>query len=202
MTHASSGTSPTFRYPDCAYIEMRYSPTYPFDPVQSPWEHMDIDIQNSSGLSFGSGYHQVGNQGANNKIDGRCNGVQNGEYALGGTSISAFNPSGWANIKLDLSNYGGNYIQLRFVLEYNDVAAGSGYSIYNTTSMPGWYIDNFRFGSTLPQSGWMGVRGILPNVQGGENHPNGYGLLSIEAETTSTQPFFPLTFSIPLPVKS
>ena len=32
----------------------------------------------------------------------------------------------------------------------------------------------------------MGVRGILPNVQGGENHPNGYGLLSIEAETTST----------------
>ena len=99
------------------------------------------------------GYHQVGNQGANNKIDGRCNGVQNGEYALGGTSISGFNPSGWANIKLDLSNYGGNYIELRFVLEYNDVAAGSGYTIYNTTSMPGWYIDNFRFGSTLPQSG-------------------------------------------------
>ena len=186
MTHATSTTNPTFRYPDCAYIEMRYSPTYPFDPVQSPWEYMDIDIQNSSGLSFGSGYHQVGNQGANNKIDGRCNGVQNGEYALGGTSISAFNPSGWANIKLDLSNYGGNYIELRFVLEYNDVAAGSGYTIYNTTSMPGWYIDNFRFGSTLPQSGWMGVRGILPNVQGGENHPNGYGLLSIEAETTST----------------
>ena len=60
------------------------------------------------------------------------------------------------------------------------------YTIYNATSMPGWYIDNFRYGNTLPPSGWMSVRGILPNVQGGENHPNGYGLLTIEAETTAT----------------
>ena len=186
MTHATSGTNPTYRYPDCAYIEMRSSPTAFFDPGISPWGHIDIDIQNSSGLSFGSGYYQVGNQGANNKIDGRCNGVSFNDYALGGTSISAFNPTGWANIKIDLSDYAGNYVELRFVLEYNDVAAQSGYSIYNTTSMPGWYIDNFRFGSTLPQSGWMGVRNMLPNVQGGENHPNGYGILTIEAETTST----------------
>ena len=186
MTHATSGTNPTYRYPDCAYIEMRSSPTAFFDPGVSPWGHIDIDIQNSSGLSFGSGYYQVGNQGTNNKIDGRCNGVSFNDYALGGTSISAFNPTGWANIKIDLSDYGGQYVELRFVLEYNDVAAQSGYSIYNTTSMPGWYIDNFRFGSTLPQSGWMGVRNILPNVQGGENHPNGYGILAIEAETTST----------------
>ena len=157
MTHATSGTSPSFRYPDCAYIEMRSSPTAFFDPSVSPWGHIDIDIQNSTGLSFGSGYYQVGNQGSNSKIDGRCNGVSFNDYALGGTSISAFNPTGWANIKIDLSDYGGNYIELRFVLEYNDVAAQSGYSIYNTTSMPGWYIDNFRFGSTLPQSGWMGV---------------------------------------------
>ena len=185
MTLATSGTNPTYRYADCAYIEIRTSPTPIFDPAAT-WDHLDIDIQNSSGLSFGSGYYQVGNQGSNNKIDGRCNGVQYNEYALGGTSISGFNPSGWANIKLDLSTFAGNYIELRFVMEYNDVNAGNGYTIYNTTSMPGWYIDNFRFGSTLPQSGWMGVRNILPNVQGGENHPNGYGLLTIEAETTTT----------------
>ena len=186
MTLATSTTNPTFRYVDCAYVEMRYSPTTFFDPALSPWEHIDVDIQNSTGLSFGSGYYQVGNQGSNNKIDGRCNGVSYDDYALGGTSISTFNPSGWANLKIDLSDYGGNYIELRFVLEYNDVNPSSTYPIYNTTSMPGWYIDNFRFGSALPQSGWMNVRSILPNVQGGENHPNGYGLLSIEAETTTT----------------
>ena len=186
MTFSTSGTNPTYRYPDCAYIEMRYSPTTFFDPAVSPWEHIDIDIQNTSGLSYGSGYYQVGNAGSLNKIDGRCNGVSFNDYALGGTSISTFNPDGWANVKLDLSDYGGNYIELRFVLEYNDVAASPGYTIDNTTSMPGWYIDNFRFGSTLPQSGWMGVRNILPNVQGGENHPNGYGVLAIEAETTTT----------------
>ena len=186
MTLATTSTNPTYRYADCAYVEMRYSPTTFFDPALSPWEHIDVDIQNSTGLSFGSGYYQVGNQGSNNKIDGRCNGVSYDEYALGGTSISTFNPSGWANLKIDLSDYGGNYIELRFVLEYNDVNPSSSYPIFNTTSMPGWYIDNFRFGSTLPQSGWMGVRNILPNVQGGENHPNGYGLLTIEAETTTT----------------
>ena len=186
MTLATTSTNPTYRYVDCAYVEMRYSPTTFFDPALSPWEHIDVDIQNSTGLSFGSGYYQVGNQGSNNKIDGRCNGVSYDEYALGGTSISTFNPSGWANLKIDLSDYGGNYIELRFVLEYNDVNPSSTYPIFNTTSMPGWYIDNFRFGSALPQSGWMNVRSILPNVQGGENHPNGYGLLSIEAETTTT----------------
>ena len=181
----SSTTNPSYKYPDCAYVEIRTSPTPAFDP-SATWSYIDIDIQNSTGLSFGSGYYQVGNQGATSKIDGRCNGVAFNDYALGGTSISAFNPSGWANVKIDLSDYGGNYIELRFVLEYNDVNAGNGYNIYNTTHMPGWYIDNFRFGSTLPQSGWMGVRTILPNVQGGENHPNGYGILTIESETTTT----------------
>jgi len=185
MTLATSGGNPSYKYADCAYVEIRTSPTPVFDPT-STWDHIDIDIQNSSGLSFGSGYYQVGNQGSQSKIDGRCGGVSYNDYALGGTSISAFNPSGWANIKIDLSDYGGNYIELRFVMEFNAVSAGNGYTIYNTTSMPGWYIDNFRFGSTLPQSGWMGVRNILPNVQGNENHPNGYGVLAIEAETTTT----------------
>ena len=187
MTYQSSSTTnPTYRYADCAYIEVRSSQTTFFDPAISPWEHIDIDIQNSTGLSFGSGYYQVGYQNSNNKIDGRCNGVSYDDYALGGTSISNFNPSGWASIKLDLSSYGGSYVELRFVLEYNDVNPSGSYTISNASSMPGWYIDNFRYGNTLPPSGWMSVRGILPNVQGGENHPNGYGLLTIEAETTAT----------------
>ena len=32
----------------------------------------------------------------------------------------------------------------------------------------------------------MTVLNMLPNVDGGENHPNGYGLLTIEAQTTQS----------------
>ncbi len=184
-THSTSGTNPNYRYADCAYVEIRSANTPVFDPVANQFEHIDFDIQNSSGVSFGSGYYQVGSGQAQQKINGACNGVQFDDYALGGTSTSAFNTDGWGNMKLDLSNYGGSYVQIRFVLEHNAIPLSNGYSLDNNT-MPGWYIDNFRFGSVLPQSGWMGVRGILPNVGGGDNHPNGYGLLTIEAETTTT----------------
>ena len=184
-THSTSTTNPNYRYADCAYVEIRFANTPFFDPVLHQFEHIDFDIQNSSGVSFGAGYYQVGSGQANQKINGACNGVQYDEYALGGSSISGFNADGWGNMKLDLSSYGGSYVQLRFVLEHNAIPLSGSYSLDNNT-MPGWYIDNFRFGSVLPQSGWMGVRGILPNVGGGDNHPNGYGLLTIEAETTST----------------
>ncbi|MGB2037408.1 MAG: hypothetical protein ACPHX8_02995 [Candidatus Poseidoniaceae archaeon] len=184
-THSTSGTNPNYRYADCAYVEIRSAPTPIFDQVQHQFEHIDFDIQNSSGVSFGSGYFQRGNGAANQKINGACNGVQYDEYALGGTSISGFNADGWGNMKLDLTDFVGSYVQLRFVLEHNNIPLSSGYSLDNNT-MPGWYIDNFRFGSVLPQSGWMGVRNLLPNVGGGDSHPNGYGLLTIEAETTST----------------
>ena len=41
------------------------------------------------------------------------------DYALGGTSITSNNPSGWESIKIDLTDYVGQYVELRFVMEYN-----------------------------------------------------------------------------------
>ena len=52
-------------------------------------------------------------------------------------------------------------------------------------NMSGWYVDNFRLGDLLPQSASMTVRGMTPSTLGGENHPNGYGILALEAETLS-----------------
>ena len=182
MTLSSGAVNPTYRYVDCAYVEVRSSSTSTFG--DEPFTHIEIDIQNSS-LSFNSGYRQVGYVNENNKIDGRCNGVDRNDFALGGTSITSNNPGGWESIKIDLTDYVGQYVQLRFVMEYNNVQPPISFSVDNNT-MPGWYIDNFRFGGKLAQSGSMTVLNMLPNVDGGENHPNGYGLLTIEAQTTST----------------
>ena len=193
MTFTDSSTNPVYRYADCAYVEMRTSNDPAFPPYwadenaeTTSWSHIDIDVQNSTGISTFSGYYQKGSQNSNNKIDGRCNGVGANDYALGGSSIQPLlNPTGWANIKIDLSQVGPKYVQLRFVLESNAISTPFEFQLVNTT-MQGWYIDNFRFGDKLPSSEWMDIKKIYPSDSNGDNSPNGYGLLVVEAETTST----------------
>ena len=53
-------------------------------------------------------------------------------------------------------------------------------------NMSGWYVDNFRLGDLLPQTASMTIRGMTPSTLGGENHPNGYGILTLESETSLT----------------
>ena len=192
MTYTNGAQNPIYRYADCAYVEVRTSNDASFGPGEladtTGWSHIDIDIQNSTGISSFSGYYQVGGQFDNNRIDGRCNGVSNNDYALGGTSIQSLNnPTGWANLKIDLSQIGPKYIQLRFVLEHNAISDSTqfGYSLANTT-MQGWYIDNFRFGDKLPSSEWMEIRKIFPSDSNDVNSPNGYGLLNVEAEISQS----------------
>lgn len=182
-----SGSGPSKYYRDCGYIEIRDGTDavydFPPDPTQNPFNFVDIDQANSSNIGFGNGYYTKGSQ--QGQIQYGCNGVASNDAALGGTSVTANNPSGWADIAIDLSDYVGRYVQLRFVMEHNAAQGGTGTSPVNET-FPGWYIDNVRLGQLLPQSGWMKVRGFLPNVNGGPTHPNGYGLLNIEAETTDS----------------
>ena len=174
------GTNPAIKYTDCAYVQIRTSSNGVFPPDASGFQYIDIDIGNSSGVGYSNGYYRV-STGSNNagEIYNSCNGVPAGDYALGGTSVSAGNPTGWANIAVDLIQYLGQYVQLRFVMDDNDINTADG-------GVAGWYIDNFRLGDRLPQSATMDINGFLPSVQGGENQPNGYGILTIESETTSS----------------
>ena len=174
------GTNPAIKYTDCAYVQIRTSSNGVFPPDASGFQYLDIDIGNSSGVGYSNGYYRV-STGSNNagEIYNSCNGVPAGDYALGGTSVSAGNPTGWANIAVDLIQYLGQYVQLRFVMDDNDINTADG-------GVAGWYIDNFRLGDRLPQSATMDINGFLPSVQGGENQPNGYGILTIESETTSS----------------
>ena len=137
-------------------------------------------------------YALGGGTGSNwdSKITSNCGGLQyydqtSGQtqwgWGLAGTSVTAQNPSGWANIAVDLTDYIDEYVQIRFVMHH------TGSSAMNIDdNMSGWYIDNFRLGDLLPQRASMTVRSMTPNALGGENHPNGYGVLALEAETSLT----------------
>ncbi len=172
------------RFSDCAYLEIRSSPNPGFPPDNTGFEYIAIDQQASTGLVYGTNYAQGGGFGSNwdGKITSNCGGLQNGsqwEWGLAGSSTTAQNPTGWTNIAVDLTDYIDEYVQLRFVLDHT---ARSAMNIDD--NMSGWYVDNFRLGDLLPQSASMTVRGMTPSTLGGENHPNGYGILTVEAETS------------------
>ncbi len=178
-------------FPDCAYLEIRSSPNPGFPPDDMGFEFLPIDQSNSTGISFGTNYAQGGgNSGTtsgNGRISSSCSGLQdttgsgNWNYGLAGSSTTANNPSGWATVAVDLTDKIGDYVQIRFVMHH------TGRNSPNLEdNMSGWVIDNFRLGDLLPQNASMTVRGMTPSVLGGSNHPNGYGLLSLESETSLT----------------
>ncbi|MGB1098619.1 MAG: hypothetical protein ACPG34_05000 [Poseidonia sp.] len=174
------------RFSDCAYLEIRSSPNPGFPPDNTGFEYIAIDQQASTGLVYGTNYAQGGGGASGSNWDGKitsnCGGLQNGsqwEWGLAGSSTTAQNPTGWTNIAVDLTDYIDEYVQLRFVLDHT---ARSAMNIDD--NMSGWYVDNFRLGDLLPQSASMTVRGMTPSTLGGENHPNGYGILTVEAETS------------------
>ena len=178
----------TFRYQDCAYLQIRSSPNPEFLPGDTGFEFLPIDISNSTGIGYGSGYAQRYSSVRDNNVHPNCQGLDdvassNDYYGLAGTSVSTTNPSGWATIAINLEAYIGNYVQIRFVMEHNDIMGGT---TVDQNNMSGWIIDNFRIGEVLPQNGSMIVRGITPSSTGGANQPNGYGLLTMEAVRTSS----------------
>ncbi len=171
---------------DCGYVEIRSSLTGNFDPMSSVgFAYIPFDMTNTSGISYSNGYWQKSASNANNKIGTQCGGIADTDYGLAGKSTSASNPTGWADIALDLKDYIGKYIQLRFVMEHQGYNPSAGWSSqdFNTS---GWYIDDFRLGDLLPQTSEMTIRGFLPSTLGGENQPNGFGILNLESETTTS----------------
>ena len=184
----SVGSQPNSkRFSDCAYLEIRSSPNPGFPPDNSNFDFISIDQQASTGLTMGTNYAQGGGGAQGSQWDGKissgCDGLRNGSqpwnWGLAGSSTTAQNPSGWATVAIDLNDYINEYVQIRFVMDHTSRPA-----LNIDDNMSGWYVDNFRLGDLLPQTASMTVRGMTPSTLGGQNHPNGYGILSIEAETS------------------
>ena len=127
---------------------------------------------------MGTNYALGGGSGSqwDGKISSGCGGLaltgQQWGYGLAGSSTTAQNPTGWATVAVDLNDYIDEYVQIRFVMDHTARPA-----LNIDDNMSGWYVDNFRLGDLLPQTASMTVRGMTPSTLGGENHPNGYGIL-------------------------
>ena len=180
-SQSGSGPNPTSTYYDCGYVMVRNSTSANFPPpgAGSSWSYIPFDTVNSTGVGYVNGLYPIGF--GNGKIQS-CDSLSGNNYALGGESTHpTLNPTGWATMALNLQAHVGKYVQLKFVLKHN-----SGTGTPQNTTMPGWFIDDFRLGNPLPQSGWMTVKGFTPKQNPNPGFPDGYGILSLEQETTST----------------
>ena len=178
-TQTNPGTNPTNTYYDCGYLMVRNSSTPSFPPPDVGWSYVPFDMTNSTGVSYANGLYPIG--AGNGKIQS-CGSLTGTDYAIGGESTHpASNPDGWAELAVNLNQHIHKYVQIKFVMSHNN---GAG-TPHNTT-MPGWFIDDFRIGDPLPQSGWMSIKGFTPKQSPDPGFPDGYGVLTIEQETTPT----------------
>ena len=181
-TQTNPGTNPTNTYHDCGYMMVRNSSSPSnFPPVDqlSSWSYVPFDIANSSGVGYVNGLYPIGF--GNGKIQS-CDALSGNDYALGGESTHpTLNPDGWADMAVNLQAHAGKYVQMKFVMKHN-----SGAGAPENSTMPGWFIDDFRMGNPLPQSGWMTVKGFTPKQNPNPGFPDGYGVLTLEQETTPT----------------
>ncbi|MDP6870024.1 MAG: hypothetical protein QGI21_04555 [Candidatus Poseidoniaceae archaeon] len=178
-SQTGSATNPTNTYYDCGYVMVRNSSSPDFGPPELGWSYLPFDTLNTTGVNYANGLYPVGV--GNGKIQS-CDGLGGNDYVLGGQSTHpTHNPNGWGTVALNLGGHLGKYVQLKFVLTHN---SGTGSPENNT--MPGWFIDDFRVGNPLPQSGWMTVKGFTPKQAPSPGFPDGYGILNIEQESSPT----------------
>jgi hypothetical protein len=183
---AVAGSQPNSKqYIDCGYVEIRSNLENNFPIGDQDYDYVAFSYGSGSGSDFnqGDGLYQRSTGSSNGQINYRCGGVpsssgSNFNYGLGGSSTSSNRQNGWGTLAIDLSTYVDQYVQIRFVMEHNTLISGQTLD----WNLSGWYIDDVRLGDKLAQEESMTVRGITPSVLGGANHPNGYGLLTLEAE--------------------
>ena len=178
-TQTNPGSNPTNTYYDCGYVMVRNSSSPSFPPPEVGWTYIPFDMGNSTGVSYANGLYPIGS--GNGKIQ-NCDSLTGTDYALGGESTHPTqNPNGWSTLAVNLNEHIHKYVQLKFVLSHNN-----GAGVPENTSMPGWFIDDFRLGNPLPQSGSMTVKGFTPKQAPNPGFPDGYGVLTLEQVTTPT----------------
>jgi len=168
-------------YYDCGYVMVRNSSTTSFPPpdIDASWSYIPFDKVNSTGIDYSNGLYPVGI--GNGRVQ-TCDSLTGVDYVLGGESTHpTLNPTGWAEIAINLEKHAGKYVQLKFVMKHNARSETP-----ENITMPGWFIDDFRIGNPLPQSGWMTVKGFTPKQSPNPGFPDGYGLLYLEQETSPT----------------
>ncbi len=178
-SQTNPGTNPTNTYYDCGYVMVRNSSSQNFPTPDQGWTHIPFDVTNTTGVNYANGLYPIGI--GNGKIQS-CGTLGATDYAIGGESSNpTYNPNGWSTLALNLNAHKNKFVELKFVMSHNNGAGTP-----ENTTMPGWFIDDFRIGDPLPQSGSMTVKGFTPKQSPNPGFPDGYGLLTLEQETTPT----------------
>ena len=178
-TQTNPGANPTNTYYDCAYLMVRNSSSPNFPSPDLQWQYIPFDVTNSTGVGYSNGLYPIGS--GNGRIQ-NCDGLSGTDYALGGESTNpSSNPNGWATLAVNLAEHVNKYVQIKFVMSHNN-----GAGVPENATMPGWFIDDFRLGDPLPQTGWMTVKGFTPKQSPNPGFPDGYGVLTLEQVTTPT----------------
>ena len=179
----TGGSTWEYNYHDCGYVKVRNSTdggnswagwsVIPFD-FDSPLSQATI-LKNFDPTTGTGGLAPVGT--GNGKISLGCNGLNAGDRAVTGES------DGWGTLSLDLTKHANRTIQLEFVMEFNDIAED-----HANSTMPGWYIDDFRIGDPLPQTAWVKHTSRSAQLVSPDN-PDGFGLLSLDLKETPSSSF-------------
>ena len=183
---ASAG-SLTYYYDDCAYVAVQNS-TNNVDFQNAVFAPLDVGA--TTGISAGDGLYQLG-ASVNQVPTTRCNylgtnGPAAGDYVLAGNGSTTSNaPSGWSDIRIDLSTHAGRYVKLLFVHEVNPRQGAFPEEMMNA----GWYIDGVRVGDPLPAQGHVIMSSFAPQSSGQSGFPDGYGLLNIELQKSASADF-------------
>ena len=186
LFYREAGTN-QYYYDDCAYVAVKNS-TNDIDFQNAIFA--PIDVSGTTGVSSGDGLHQLGSS-TNQVPTTRCNylgtnGPQAGDYVLAGNGTTSSNsPSGWSDIKIDLSQHAGRYVKLLFIHEANERSGSFPVEMMNA----GWYIDGVRVGDPLPAQGDVTMSSFAPQSSGQAGFPDGYGLLNLELRKSSSADF-------------
>ena len=176
-----------YYYDDCAYVGVMNS-TNNLNFNQAVYAPFDQSA--TTGVSPSNGMYPLGT-GTNQVPTTRCNylganGPGQGDYVLAGNgSTSANSPSGWSDIRIDLSQHAGRYVKLVFIMEVNDHSGAPPVEPMNA----GWYIDGVRVGDPLPAQGHVTIQSFAPQQGGNPGFPDGYGLLQLDMTKAASSDF-------------
>ena len=165
-----------FTYSDCAYLRVR-SASSVSGLASSQFEFLPFTLPYSTGISASDGFHlRYDSPPTADQISNDCLGIPSNNYGLAGTSSTATNADGWAELAANLAIYSNEYVEIEFVLENADTEQPVAFS-----GRSGWYIDDFQIGESYASTGEMTVNYVQPPNDFDDKQPNGYGLLFVDS---------------------
>ena len=145
--------------------------------ASSQFEFLPFTLPYSTGISASDGFHlRYDSPPTADQISNDCLGIPSNNYGLAGTSSTATNADGWAELAANLAIYSNEYVEIEFVLENADTEQPVAF-----TGKSGWYIDDFQIGESYASVGEMTVNYIQPPSDFDDKQPNGYGLLFVDS---------------------